>query len=319
MLRWGIASMSLGSAVIHASVVPDHAGLPLHLAFFLVTAAVQSVLAAVVLRSRSGPWLALTAACNGLIAVVWMLSRTTGLPIDGAAAVEPIGFKDAISTLFEIGVVVGAGLVAVLPEASRRVSLGADSLASTMIAVTVWGLAVAGLVARHTHDDPAHLHGRGVEGAVEWHHPATGLAQRDDHDEGVLAAAHQAHGDARDAEAEVIHLGHHPWAPGLDADHQDHARAAYIGDRTVGRGHNHHHDAASEAFGDDGTAPTPSEPEHAHRHAVAFADTDSDGHEHRHESGSEDHRTGGGHDPDDSGRGPAGRLIDDVIRMLGSN
>ena len=133
LLRGGIASMALGAAFIHASVVPDHQGLRLHVAFFLVTALVQSGLAAVVLRGRSGRWLALSAAVNGVIAVIWVLSRTTGLPVEGATTAEPMGFKDAISTLLEIGVVAGAGLVAVLPEASRRVPLAVNSLASIVM------------------------------------------------------------------------------------------------------------------------------------------------------------------------------------------
>src|SRR5438270_13947040 len=88
LLRGGIASLSLGAAVIHASVVPDHQGLPLHVAFFLVTAVVQSGLAAAVLRRRSGRWLVLAAVCNGAIAVIWVLSRTTGVPVEGAAVAE---------------------------------------------------------------------------------------------------------------------------------------------------------------------------------------------------------------------------------------
>jgi hypothetical protein len=289
MLRWGIASMSVGSAVIHASVVPDHAGLPLHVAFFLVTAAVQSGPAAVVLRSRSGRWLALTAACNGVIAVIWVLSRTTGLAVDGAAAAETIGFKDAISTLLEIGVVAGAGLVAILPEASRRVPLRVDSLAPTVMAVIVWVMAVAGVAARHTHDDPTHLHGRGAEG---------------------LAAAHREHRDAHEPEAAVTPV---------DPDHQEHAHITYMGDRSVRGGGNHRHDDGSEAVADDGPEPPRGEGQHAHRHALALADTDPDGHEHRPASDSHDHGTGGGHDPDDAGRGPVTRLIDDVIGLLGSS
>jgi hypothetical protein len=277
VLRGGIASLSLAAALVHASVVPDHPGLPLHVAFFLVSAVLQSGLAAVVLRGRSGRWLALTAACNGVIAVIWVLSRTTGVPVEGAAA-EPIGFKDAISTLLELGVVAGAGLVAVLPEASRRVPLRAGSLASTVMAAGVWGLAVAGLIAPHTHDDHLHLHGAGVEAAVESHHRVPGVAHGHDDDQ---------------TDVLMIDRPHHPMVPGLNPDHHDPVR----------RDRYHHHDARSEAFTDDGPAPGHGRTEHKQCQ--------------QHESDSIDRSdgTGDGQVPG-SPAGSAGRLIDDVMRLL---
>jgi hypothetical protein len=277
LLRVGVASMSLGAAVIHAAVVPDHQGLPLHVAFFLVTAAVQSGLAAVVLRSRSGRWLALTAACNAVIAAIWVVSRTTGVPVEGVGAAEPIGFKDAISTLLEIGVVAGGGLVAFLPEASRRVRLGVNSRASTVMTAGIWGLAVTGLVAPHTHDDHLHLHGPGVEAAVESHHFAPGVAHGHDDDQSSML---------------MIDRPRDPMVRGLSAHHDP-----------VRRDRNHHDDVRSEAFTDDGPAPPHDRTEHGRCHQPDSDSIDrSDG-------------TGDGQAPGSPAQS-AGRLIDDVMRLL---
>ncbi len=54
LLRWSLACMALASAVIHASAAADHQGFPLHVAFFLVVAAVQSALAAAASTSTAG-------------------------------------------------------------------------------------------------------------------------------------------------------------------------------------------------------------------------------------------------------------------------
>ena len=87
------------------------------------SAAVQSALAAAVLRRPSGRWLAAIAVVNGGVVAVWVVSRTAGLPVDGATAAESIGFKDGICTLLEVGICAGAGLLGALPEAARRAAL----------------------------------------------------------------------------------------------------------------------------------------------------------------------------------------------------
>jgi hypothetical protein len=296
LLRWGIASMSLASAVIHASVVPDHQGLPLHVAFFLVVAAVQSGLAALVLRRRSGPWVALTAACNGAVAVVWALSRTTGLPVEGASAAEAIGFKDAISTLFEIGVVAGAGLLAVLPEAGRRISLTMGPMASTVLGAGIWGLGMAGLVAHHTHGGHVHVGGGDVRAIVHDHRTTAGAS----------------HGD-HEPETDEVHTGDH----GHDsshADHADHADAFVITTAARVRGHRHDHDATAEAATDDEPSPHHAA-HHGHQPDAAFADNEDGGH--KHEPGPDhDAGPGKGHDPGDDVRRPVSHLIDDVMGLL---
>ena len=316
LLRWGLACMALASAVIHASAAADHQGFPLHVAFFLVVAAVQSGLAAAVLGGRSGRWVAVSAAFNGAVAVVWVLSRTVGLPVEGAAVAEPIGFKDGISTLLEFGIVAGAGLLAALPEAGRRVALSTGPLASIVIAAGAWGLGVSGVVARHTHADHVHLHSGEVQVAADHHGTAD------------LAAQHHGGRDHLTPEADGIRANHHAAgmadgsSPGghshptdaidLSVAH-DHSHKAFAA--AVGPAAGHRHANTAEAVTGDGPTPHHDGAHHQHGPDRAVSDHEPGGDGHHQQD--PEHHPGAGqeHDPGDD-NGPAGPLIDDVMRLL---
>ena len=284
LLRWSLACMALASAVIHASAAADHPGLRLQVAFFLVLAAVQGALAAAVLHGRSGRWVAVTAAINGAVAVVWVLSRTVGLPVEGAAAAEPIGFKDGISTLLEVGIVAGAGLLAALPEAGRRIALTTGPLASIVIAASACGLGVSGVLARHTHDDPLR---RLLDGIHASHHA-------------LRADESSADGHSHPTEA---------FDPSEAHDHSHKVLAPRVGNAA-----GHHHAATFEGVTSDVPA---SHHDSAHRQhgpdgAVSDHDTGRDGHQHDPE-----HHPGAGHDCDPGDdTGLAGRLIEAARRLV---
>jgi hypothetical protein len=269
-----------------------------------VVAAVQSGLAAAVLRGRSGRWVAVTAAVNGAVAVIWVLSRTIGLPVEGAAAAEPIGFKDGISTLLELGVVAGAGLLAALPEAGKRIALSTGPLASIVIAASVGGLGVSGLLARHTHDDHVHLHGGEVQAVAEHHGTADPAAQHhrgSDHAD-VMADGSGVGGHSHPTD--VVHLS--------EAHDHDHSHKAFA--PAVGPAAGHRHANTAEAVTDDGTAPHHGRAHRRHEPDGALWDEDTGGDGHQHEP---EHHPGAGqgHDPGDNSPTP-GRLIDDVLRLL---
>jgi hypothetical protein len=294
LLRWSLACMALASAVIHASASADHQGFPLHVAFFLVVACVQSGVAAAVLRGRSGRWVAVTAVVNGAIAVTWVLSRTVGLPVEGAAAVEPIGFKDGISTLLELGIVAGAGLLAVLPEAGRRIALSTGPLASIVIAASVWGLGVSGLLAHHAHEGHAHLHGGEVQAVAD--HRGSDHIDHEADDSRPPGHSHPAVGIERSQ-------AHDP----------DHSHKAFAAD--FGPAAGHRHAATAAAVTDDGSAQHRDRAHREHGPDGTVSDADSGGDGHQHEP---DHHPGAGPEPDpgdDTRPGPS-RLIDDVMRLL---
>ena len=79
------------------------------LAFFVVVAAAQVAWAAVALVRAPRWWLAAGAAGNVVVVVTWVVSRTIGLPggVYGGATL-PVGFPDALATVLEVLIVVGA-------------------------------------------------------------------------------------------------------------------------------------------------------------------------------------------------------------------
>src|SRR5215208_322563 len=113
-LALAAAGLSLGAALIHASVTAAHFreywlfGL-----LFAIVAPLQLAWAELVRRRpRHRRLLAVGALGNGAVAVVWIASRTTGLPIGpDAGEPEPLGVKDVLATADEL---VCAAIVAVL-------------------------------------------------------------------------------------------------------------------------------------------------------------------------------------------------------------
>jgi hypothetical protein len=153
------ALLTLGAALIHVGVSADHfqewwaAGL-----FFLVTAAAQLGWA-LWCWSRPSSRRVLLAGAGGSVALVlvWMVSRTSGLPFGpGAGVAEPVGVADSVCVALEV---LGAGLAAVAattwaparltsPSTPRR----AATLTGTVAALT---LVVSGAaIAAPSHDHP---------------------------------------------------------------------------------------------------------------------------------------------------------------------
>jgi hypothetical protein len=103
------------AALIHLLATPEHFeewwG---YGAFLLVCAIFQGVYAAVVLRWPARPVLLLGVAANLAVAILWLVTRTTGIPLFGphAGEIEGVGVLDLACTLAEVGVVVGLGALA---------------------------------------------------------------------------------------------------------------------------------------------------------------------------------------------------------------
>jgi hypothetical protein len=119
------AALSLLAAAIHLGVVPEHFeewwG---YGTFFLVLAVVQGLYALGLLRRPpSRPYLLLGAAGNLAVASLWLVTRTTGIPLLGphAGEIEVVGAPDLACTLAEVGIVAGLGALAMrgLPTEGR--------------------------------------------------------------------------------------------------------------------------------------------------------------------------------------------------------
>lgn len=126
-----LVAASLGAGSIHIWAAWAHSGIPRVLVFFTVVATLQLWLAASVIWVRTVPWSVLIggAVVNTAVPVVWVLTRTTGVPFQpdsmlnmdaamnaaisnpgtnsGAMAhLESFGLPDTAASLLEIVVVV---------------------------------------------------------------------------------------------------------------------------------------------------------------------------------------------------------------------
>ena len=124
---YAAAALSLLAALIHLWVAPEHFdewwG---YGTFFLVAAVAQALYAPLLLRRPNKTILLVGIAGNLAILVLYLLTRTLGIPFFGpeAGEVEGVGFADACATASELGiaVVLGAALLRdAAPERRRTV------------------------------------------------------------------------------------------------------------------------------------------------------------------------------------------------------
>ena len=104
-----IALASIVAGAINLAAAVSFRSNAENLAFFTVVTVAQLVWGASVLVRAPRWWLALGAAGNLVVAAVWVVSRTAGLPVGPEAGITlPVHFADALATALEVVVVVGA-------------------------------------------------------------------------------------------------------------------------------------------------------------------------------------------------------------------
>jgi hypothetical protein len=150
LVKNGLVAASLGAGAIHLWAGWAHSGITRVMIFFVVVAALQLWWAAAVVWVRSVPWSVLIggAVANAAVVVVWILSRTTGVPwqpksgtmdqIMSAAIANPgpdkgymvhgetFGLVDTTCALLEIGVVVGVLVLFRMRRRRQRAESGID-------------------------------------------------------------------------------------------------------------------------------------------------------------------------------------------------
>jgi hypothetical protein len=116
------AALSMVAALIHLWVLPEHFeewwG---YGAFFLVAASAQLLYVPLLLRWPTRTVLLLGIGGNFAIVVLYLLTRTAGIPLFGpeAGEVEGVGFADVCATTSELGISVALG-TALLQEIRRE-------------------------------------------------------------------------------------------------------------------------------------------------------------------------------------------------------
>jgi hypothetical protein len=141
--------------VVHFAYAPAHIDeATSHGIFFLVTAWAQLCVAFALVRWREArwPWSA-AVGVNAVVAAVWLVSRTVGVPGSDA---ESVGFPDALATGLELAAV-AAALVALRPRLADRPFAPLNPVVGGVAAVALMGVVSASvtpsIAGEHGHDD----------------------------------------------------------------------------------------------------------------------------------------------------------------------
>jgi hypothetical protein len=119
-----LAALSLLTAIIHLLVMPAHFeewwG---YGTFFLISAIAQGLYAPGLLLWPNRVILLAGVAGNLAIVILWLVTRTSGIPHFGphAGEIEEVGTLDLVCTLAEVGIIVGLGTLTMrgLPTEKR--------------------------------------------------------------------------------------------------------------------------------------------------------------------------------------------------------
>jgi hypothetical protein len=110
VMRIWIASLSFGAAAVHVAVIGAHfREFWLFGLFFVIVATVQVLWGVLVLVHPSARIYALGALGTSLLVLVWVASRTVGVPVGPeAGSPEQVGVLDSVATGFEVLIVASA-------------------------------------------------------------------------------------------------------------------------------------------------------------------------------------------------------------------
>jgi hypothetical protein len=134
------AGLAVTCALIHVGAAVDHyREFPLYTLVFSVLALAQLTWAALLVWRPTRLWLSLGCALQLGIVVLWIFSRTTGVPIAPTAwAPEQIGVADLVETVCELATVVAVAGV-LLSGRSPRARRFADALPPFLLTAVLIG------------------------------------------------------------------------------------------------------------------------------------------------------------------------------------
>jgi hypothetical protein len=331
------AVFSIGAGVVHISAAADHENLPVMLAGFLVVGTLQGLLGGLLLWRRPDP-LVLIAALGLMLGSIgmWLMSRTVGLPFLPGGHMEPIGFKDGVTVLFELATI--PGLLLLMSPELPRLSLPSPKLATQSLAFVgafAFALMVPALVLgggeHHSHDEAVamgihehgeegedgHDHGSGEAGDDMAAHEHDDSGSGDGHDhgsgDGASASLSQSGGHAEDghdhggSDSGTLELAGTP--TGTEGGGHDHGSGGDTGGGSGGDGHDHgSDDGGGEGDGHEhggGEEKGGGKKGHDHGGAPDGGAEEKDGHDHGTAPGDEGHGDGG---HEDGGHGDGGHM-----------
>jgi hypothetical protein len=139
---------SAGAAAVHAAATPAHVEEGLLLGGFFVTATLVQLGWAVLALRRPRRWLwRAGAAGNALVVLLWVVTRTVGLPFGLLEGPEPVGGWDVAASGFETIVVLGCWAELRRSGRAEFGQAGGDASAAWTTLARAWLLVVVGVVA----------------------------------------------------------------------------------------------------------------------------------------------------------------------------
>ena len=249
-----LAVLSLAAGLLNATMVSAHRGHGVAATVYIGIAIFQISWAALAPAWPTRLMLSVGALANTVVVGGYLLSRTSGIAfIDGFQEAEAFGFTDAVTTAFEVLLVVGAGQVLLARAARPSWPSGRAGFAGFgLVGLAAAALAVpAAVAAPATHD-----HGQVVTAAGPSHGGAT------------TDAAAASHHQAAPGKPEAVTPEQRAAADRLLADAKaklpqwaDSAKAEAAGFRTIGDGVTGNEHLINWAWINDGTVLDPNKPE----------------------------------------------------------
>ena len=140
-----LMACSVGAAVVHADVIRSHFQESTSYGwFFVLSAAAQLVWGLLVVRRPDRALLVSGAIGNGLIVVLWAVTRTTGLPIGPQPwQAENVGAFDVLATLLELVLVIVSVALLAGPRGLRHSLPKYDSCETSRMLVNLHAPAAA--------------------------------------------------------------------------------------------------------------------------------------------------------------------------------
>ncbi|HMC43505.1 MAG TPA: hypothetical protein VKI20_10890 [Acidimicrobiales bacterium] len=164
-----LAILSLGAASVHFAFATGHFGQGwAHGSFFLVVGWYQLAWA-VAMFLRPSRRLFLLGLLNAGVIVIWILSRTVGVPlIPHGSEIEAVGVADTTASVFEYLIVIGSVLLLTRPVLLRgglplRPAASILTAGAVVAAISAVGLTPT-FASSHNHADPGLLHAHGAAG-----------------------------------------------------------------------------------------------------------------------------------------------------------
>jgi hypothetical protein len=160
VLRNATGVFSAGAGAIHFGVIQSHFEEYWAFGVFFATAAWLQILWAMWVVARPGRVVALIGiAINGTITVVWIISRTVGIPFGPEPGVaEAVEFVDVAATSLQVLAVLGALGLLTGSGARREVARGAVVSFTLVLVLSVAVLTTAAIISFTPHEEAEAAH-----------------------------------------------------------------------------------------------------------------------------------------------------------------